>query len=261
LGTASQPSLAGAKKSRGQSYVELALVIPVLLIMLLGLVEVSFYIANYLNTLDLTREAARFASLRDPFTLASLDTADCLITDDPNNFNFYYMTACIFSQPPPPKLSDCTYPKFCNGLNTYQPFNSATDDIVISVFTVSNVQHDGSTTSPSVVTDHFPSGKGYWSYSEDKGGKPAGQGNWATDCSGHIVSNPLPYYTAARVNIAMNSGSVQTKGFVAVEYYYCYKQVLGLPLLTNFIPNPLRVHVYTLMPNPAAQPTDTPPAP
>ncbi len=54
-------------RSRGQSFLELALVLPILLLMLMGLVEVAIYIGRYLDALDLTREAARFASIRDPF--------------------------------------------------------------------------------------------------------------------------------------------------------------------------------------------------
>jgi hypothetical protein len=266
LGSASPPEHIGRKKWRGQSFLELALVLPVILIMLLGLVEVSFFIASYLDTLDLTREAARFASVRDPFdgkgsdvyTVPSYASFDCLITNDPSKFDFYFMTACIFSPPlPQVGVSGCADPKFCNGLNSYAQLNPLTDDIVISIFTVSNVSHAGSAGGSSTVTDQWPSGKGYWSYSEDKLGKLAGQGNWTKDCSGTNVRTQ-PYYTSAVVNAAMDSAAVPTKGFVAIEYYYCYQQVLGIPILTNFIPNPMRVHVYTLMPNPAAQPTDTP---
>ncbi|MDR3575354.1 MAG: pilus assembly protein [Anaerolineaceae bacterium] len=259
--TASLPKM----KGRGQSYLELALVLPVLLIMLLGLVEVSFYIASYLNALDLTREAARFASVRDPFdgktsagySVPSYATSTCQ-DSDPSKVDFYYSTACNFSSPPPYGGS-CSNPNFCGGLNTYLPFNPTTDDIVISVFTVSDVMHDGSTTSTSVATDLWPSGKHYWSYSEDVLGKAAGHGNWTLNCaaSPQTVANQ-PYYNQTTVGAAMLTGSVPTKGFVGVELYYCYQQVLGLPILTNFIPNPLRIHVYTLMPNPASQPTDTP---
>jgi hypothetical protein len=232
--------------------------------MLLGLVEVSFYIASYLNALDLTREAARFASVRDPFdgkpslgyTQPSYASSTC--QDSGNNVDFYYSTACNFSAPPPAG-NTCTGNSFCGGLNTYLPFNPVTDDIVISVFTVSNVQHNGSTTGTTATTDQWPSGKHYWAYSEDVKGKAAGAGNWTKDCSTtpQTVTNQ-PYYTSTVVNAAMSSGSVQTKGYVGVELYYCYQQVLGIPILTNFIPNPLRIHVYTLMPNPASQPTDTP---
>ena len=53
----------------GQSFIELALVVPFLLMLIAGLVEVGFFIHSYLTLLDLTRESARFASLCDPFTL------------------------------------------------------------------------------------------------------------------------------------------------------------------------------------------------
>ncbi len=41
------------------------MVLPVLIILLLGVVEVTLFLGRYLDVLDLTREAARFASARD----------------------------------------------------------------------------------------------------------------------------------------------------------------------------------------------------
>ena len=58
--------------SRGQSFVELALVVPILLLILLGVVEVAFFMGRYLDVLDLTREAARFASGRSPYLITAL---------------------------------------------------------------------------------------------------------------------------------------------------------------------------------------------
>jgi hypothetical protein len=49
-------------KSRGQSVVEIAIVLPVLLILLFGLVEVGFGLRNYLLVANANREAARFAA-------------------------------------------------------------------------------------------------------------------------------------------------------------------------------------------------------
>jgi len=43
-----------SSRTRGQSFVELALILPVLLLMLLGLVEVAFFMSKYLDGLDLT---------------------------------------------------------------------------------------------------------------------------------------------------------------------------------------------------------------
>jgi hypothetical protein len=50
------------KRSQGQSLVELALTLPILLIVLLGLVEVGFALRAYLVVTNVSREAARFAS-------------------------------------------------------------------------------------------------------------------------------------------------------------------------------------------------------
>jgi len=47
---------------RGQSLLEIAIILPVLLIMLFGLVEVGFGLRNYLLVSNANREAARFAS-------------------------------------------------------------------------------------------------------------------------------------------------------------------------------------------------------
>jgi hypothetical protein len=53
--------------SRGQSLVELALVLMLLLFMVVAIVEYGFLLNQYLNIMDAGREAARQASLGDPF--------------------------------------------------------------------------------------------------------------------------------------------------------------------------------------------------
>ena len=124
--------------SKGQSFVELALVVPILLIILLGLVEVALFMGRYLDVLDLTREAARFASGRVPYLNNGADprpsNADYNCST-PDQFDFYYDTACIFS---PPRLNRCREANdpFCNGFNSFITFNPDTDDVVISVFTI-----------------------------------------------------------------------------------------------------------------------------
>jgi|GEM_PF-514977 len=272
-GATSPPPANKERKSHGQSYLELALVLPILFIMLLGLIEVAFYISSYLNALDLTREAARFASVRDPFgglgpsSYTEPSSATYQATDCQHSTDFYFATACNFA---PPCLSDGSNSHFCGGVNTYLPTNlTTTDDIVISIATVSNLSSDGTTlTSTSQTTNQWPYPKTYWAYSEDVLGKATGTGNWTKDCSNipQQITNH-PYYSNSQINTVLTQFPVSVggtpqvvsiKGFVGVELYYCYSQVLGIPIITNFIPNPLRVHVYTLMPNPASQPTDTP---
>ena len=131
------------RRFRGQSFLELALILPILLIMLMGLVEVSLFIGRYLDILDLTREAARFASVRDPFVTVPIADVSCSL---PEPFHYYYHTACIFS---PPANAACSDPKFCNGLNSFLQLDPATDDVVISVYTTTknpNAKYPGKTT-------------------------------------------------------------------------------------------------------------------
>lgn len=52
---------------KGQSFVELSLVVVFLMIFVAGIVEFGFMLNNYLNMVDASREAARFSSDFDPF--------------------------------------------------------------------------------------------------------------------------------------------------------------------------------------------------
>lgn len=264
--------LTGNRKMRGQSFIELAIILPVLLLLLLGMVEVVAFISAYLDILDLTREAARFASVRDPFTRVNSTAWTCGPgTNLP--FDYYYNTACIFTPPwgqPCPGGND----KFCNGLNTYAEFDPATDDIVITVFSTTKWSAGAHTTKAGrtcanangyCVSDTHPTSspgtwqQHFWAFS-DNDPDTAHNANWSKDCEDPAsVVRSAPYYTQERINTELRtSSSTANKGFVAVELYYCYDQVLSLPLVTQFIPDPLRIHAYTLMPVPAAQPTPTP---
>ena len=220
---------------RGQSFVELALVLPVLLILLLGVVEVAVFIGRYLDLLDLTREAARWASVRDPFQTHHVGSRSC---SNPDYYDFYFLTACTFS--PPQGSNLCTDATFCNGMNFSLPLNPATDDVVISVYTVSG----------NIVTNVWPSPNGYWSL----------YGNWQKDCQGNVVRTQ-PHFTRDVVQDLLSDFSTPNKGFVAVEVYYCYEQMLKIPIFTQFVPDPFQINAFTIMPLPAAQPTATPGGP
>ncbi len=248
-------------KTKGQSFLELALILPVLILILLGLVEVVFFIGRYLDMIDLTREAARFASVRDPFDNSINRDLDCNTSD---GFYFFYDTACLFS---PPKNSDicsvCSGEdcKFCNGMNAYFFLDKSVDDIVITIYTVKdrNVISD---THPKAA-DGFPGaallpdGKtNYWALSNSDS-DASNDNNWKKDCKGNVIRDE-PYFTYDRVDSTLLSDLTPNKGFVAVEAYYCYHQALNLPIVSNLFPNPMRIHAYTLMPLPAAQPTNVP---
>ena len=247
-------------RQKAQSFVELAIVLPILLLILLGLVEVSFFIARYLDVMDLTREAARFASIRDP--QLGEDAADWVSnTYDCQNatpFNFYYHTACIFS--PPANSPMCpAASRFCNGLNPLIYLDPKVDDVVIKIFTIEGSQNVTNvypvTSSGESLTD------GYWAFSDHDEVDTTHNGNWQRTCDPNDLTTIVDtesHYTEALVESELVTGSPLNKGFVSIEFYYCYHQVLNLPIANWFIPNPMRIHAYTLMPLPAAQPYPTP---
>jgi hypothetical protein len=253
------------RRVKGQAFIELALVLPILILLVLGVVEISLFVGRYLDILDLTREAARFASVRDPFELYA-GPRDC---GDADNFNFFFHTACIFS--PPAGSPDCNNPSwcpddplgsgnpgkcFCNGLNPYLVFNPERDDIVMSVYTVTNVEDPVTHVVSNRVTNVWPT-SGYWALSNPDGTGDPNLENWKNDCNGNVILSK-PHFDVNVVNSMLSASAPPSKGFVAVEFYYCYDQALNIPVITDLIPNPLRLNAYTLMPLPEAAPTPTP---
>jgi hypothetical protein len=67
---------------RGQSMLELALLLPVLLLLIAGIVEIVAYTIDYMAVLDASREAARYGTSLDPDLTSyhALDMRSC--TDD-----------------------------------------------------------------------------------------------------------------------------------------------------------------------------------
>lgn len=212
--------------TKGQSFVELALVLPVLALLLAGVVEIAFLYFSYMSALDLTREAARFASTRDYRNMDGLPSSAC----EDTSLHYYYDTACFFTD---------------TGINSSLEI-SPTDyaDVAISVFTVTGNQ----------VTNRRPDDNADGVFSTyQTNGVP----NWKLDCAGNIVRTE-PYMTNAELEAMFQADAPTEKGFVMVEVYYCYHHKIGLPFLTWVIPNPLRMHSYTIMPSSEAIPTPTP---
>ena len=230
-------------KNRGQSFVELALVVPVLLFLMVGFVEVGALIYNYLSLLDVAREASRFAADRDPEILtgdmSNYPTSAC----EDDALHYYLDTACVV---------------IGSGFNPDITLDPSTDDVAISIFTVDN----------NTVVDRKPNdGDGVWSLYAD---------NWTKKCDGTVAST-TPFITNTELNNMFDyatptvgagtntptpggspSGGPTDKGIVLVEIYYCHEQLLNLPIIHDLIPNPIRLHAYSLMPAPEAAPTPTP---
>lgn len=246
------------KSTKAQSFVELALVLPIILLILLGMIEIAFFIARYLDVMDLTREAARFASIKDPEIGKAPWVANTYDCQNATPFNFYYHTACVFS--PPANSPMCpSASRFCNGLNPLVYLDPAVDDVVIEIFTIEgskNVTHVYPV-PPDSLTSH------YWAFSDHDEVDTVHNNNWQKGCDPNVstIINTELHYTTAVVQSDLVTGSPLNKGFVAVEFFYCYHQVLDLPIQNWFVPNPMRIHAYTLMPLPSVQPHPTPTTP
>ncbi|HET7010918.1 MAG TPA: TadE family protein [Anaerolineales bacterium] len=107
------------------------------------------------------------------------------------------------------------------------------DDIVISVFSVVG----GS------VDQRFPAAQG-------ENGRCVI--DWVTGC------NHTSDFTSAEINTLLDPAAPDT-GAVLVEIWYDYDMILGLPWITAFVPNPVTLYAYSIMPNPIAQVPTPPP--
>jgi len=93
------PAVYGKRQS-GQSVVELALITPILIILLAGLIEIGWFANNYLNLLDVTRAGARRgAVLTDQKSPLFWDNKNTYV---PNSLlpPLYQMTSGVVTLPP-----------------------------------------------------------------------------------------------------------------------------------------------------------------
>jgi len=221
--------------ARGQSLVEFTILLPVLLIMMSGLIEFGFMLNYYLDLIDAAREAARWAAGDDPVhcdpSVAPPGDASCTMAAPPNpwtweNDNFYGRVCGIANQ------------SIDVGSGGQIDLDPTVDDIVVSAFSVSG----------GAVSQRFPPAN-----------PPAVQGaDTGYSCmrvlggAGHDSQ-----FTTAQVQALLNPGAPNT-GVVMVEMWYDYHMILGLPWITAFVPNPIRLYAYSVMPNANVEPTPTP---
>lgn len=203
-----------SKKTKGQSLVEFALTVPILLMLLSGLVEFGFMLNDYLAIVDASREAARRASNWDHTEAIDGDT-------------FYEVTAKLAINALEPHALDgtdntrkvtiqsnrenCTPEDLAKGV--------CDNDVIVSVYSIDN-------TTATLVESH------YWQ-----------------DADPRQVSR----IDAAEINARLQDETMIHAGAVVVEVFYNYEQILGLPWL-EMIPDPVLLHGYTIMPLTSAEP-------
>ncbi len=208
------------RRRRAQSLVEFAIILPILLIMISGVIELGFMLNYYLDLIDAARDIARFAATIDP-----------LLPDDPNPAQrtcadtqyFYRLIACMM-----PTAGVVVSP---TPLQEQIVLNPLTDDVVVSAFGITDNR----------VRYRLPDADG-WSWKDWLFGGGANRGS---------------SFSNADIEAMLDAGN-PARGAVLVEIYYNYHMVLALPWITAFVPNPVTLHAYTIMPNTFVEPTRTP---
>ena len=209
------------RKSTGQSMVEFALLLPVLLMLFSGMIEFGFMLNTYLSLLDATRQGARFYSNSNPFLL---DTGTNTIVDDLNfspNCANYVLTILdpSLATPPDPNARAIV-------------LDPTRDDILVSIL---RVTVDDATSSISSI-ERFPEGAVFYS----------AYANQTTAYENDDIEDFM---------IQNDTTPVET-GILIVEVYYGYHGILKLPWIEPFMndENPVMLHAATIMPLVAAKP-------
>jgi hypothetical protein len=247
------------RPERGQSLVELALFVPVLLFMVIGMAELGVFFSVYIDVLDSSRAAARYVSPLDPyvtrcypFESVSFSSTSCsgaeyaqkaqdikswgaeTIYDacaKSDTLNFFYVAGCLALRNTPKGFLD--------------PANGF-DDIIVTTVPITTSGQIVSTSSQPVL---------FWSFF----------GNQPTTASSVVVTvtdrstlavDILPSFASS-----LNYGGAPSTGMVVVEVYHAHPQLTKLYYAISrllgsgaTIPDPIPVHTYTIFPLPAVEP-------
>ena len=213
-------------RERGQSMVELALSLPILLLILAGAVEVGMYYNTYLTLIDATRESARYSANGSPVFVSS-DT-NCATTED-----FFKKAACLVLQ----NLPGVT-------------FDPVRDDIVVSVVLIRGGQIYDRYVNYDSGTNTFQSGQQGWSRCESlpSTSNPTTNSPGCTRATSRFPNSLIK----ARLDQFPGAASAPKSAYVLVEIYHVHHQFLGLiPPGLAFLPQEVVMHAYSIMPLPS----------
>lgn len=214
------------KKTRAQSMVEFAVMLPILLILFSGMLEFGFVLNAYLSLIDATRQAARIYSTVNPFELVTQPDGSILKVDDTD----YYLPVAE---------------EVINTLNSnsYQiAVDEDLDDILISVVGV-----DTTTTPGTINVIRHP--------------YPTIPDSYYTRFNNGNVSR---YTDASIADLMTKDGSTALNaGVLIVEIYYSYEGTLKLPWVQMFASDadPMMLYASSIMPMGPVKPSRPTPTP
>jgi Flp pilus assembly protein TadG len=222
----------GTQKTRAQSMVEFAVLLPILLLLLLIMVEFGFALNTYLSLIDATRQAARIYSNSNPFILTTNPLTGVITKTD--DYDFYEPVA----------------DSVINTLNTNSysiQFDPTRDHVIVSVLSISA---NTATNPDTIVVTRHPDTSPFFS-------KPTGGISKFYDQIGPDVNASIKSYVTKNGSTPLNSG------LLIVEIYYSYEGTLKITSWFNWATfasdsNPLYLYAYTIMPMGSVKPDSTP---
>lgn len=275
------------RHGRGQSFTELALFMPILIILLAGMTEVVFLFDHYLQLLDAVRNGARDSADSDPYPAPAFSTAPSAYDIRKvcgETANFFRITSCntnngmayikitlpgsyspsndggVGAQPSPlPKgMGNQARPADCSS----HPDTPWQNDIVISVFSISVSGSAGSRTFNIVRFDNNTINSGVGELVPDDASSAGGaESGWSFMQDQYGTGGMCSAMSNARLLTEINKGNSENTpntAFVLVETFYNHYQIFDAVNFGEIIPNPIKVHSYAIFPLVAAEATPTP---
>lgn len=266
---------AHAQRERGQSLTEMALFVPILLLMMIGFIEIGVYINAYITTVDATRGAARYVSAQDP-----IETG-CFVFGSYNTGQWVYLT---------PKT--CTQTEYKIGAQAVRGWTTSTLYATCQGYTQTNFYYLAGCMAvlnlPMGWLDPTP--RHVWGPGEDypgddlivttipiTAGAPTGNARMWTlfdrqptaAFQSEIISitNPAAnefQYKPSFLNSLSTYASAPSTGVVVVEAWHAHPQITKLFTVVNllagsraWLPDPIPIHAYSVFPVASIDPART----
>ncbi|MEK7440980.1 MAG: TadE/TadG family type IV pilus assembly protein [Chloroflexota bacterium] len=259
---------------RGQSFMELAIFLPILFLMLGGMVEITLTFNDYLQMLDAARYGGRSIAdtnpypigfptqaaspgVLDPIQSSAYDSISCdgvlVVTETRTTLNPFRVAACntkinlnpLITLKTSNRADGSSSRNVCSASNTNTTSpNAYRDDIIVSMFatnvitatsTITLTRFSGNTIVGSTGQLVVDSTESGWSYMNQM-------------CSAIKTSDLLSKLLVTAPNT----------GFAVVEVFYNRSQTFDLPGFGDVIPNPIPMHAYAIFPLVAIEATSTP---
>ena len=264
--------------------------LPILLLLLFGMVEIGWYATSYLVLLDASREAGRYGSNLNPLEQWQYGWSDAVVRHNCCSGALAPETCAKNTRPEVPVLvrdpvtgydGELPFGYYegvaCRVLANLPPleFDWNRDEVVVSVFSYTAFDE---TRTPFTRIDPLYPNAGRWPIERNQC-VPANPATMTTDHIGYTLTavgnadcDPVTGESCANhrradgcwgsewdpLEIENRLDKYSPPGaIVLVEVFWWHEQLLGLPFFSS-LANPAEIYVWIMAPVSAAEPTPTP---